>query len=202
MRRQGVWLEWTLATAGAETIGYAAAAVLFGLPAGPILAGMVEGTLLGLAQAAVLRRRLRSFPGATWWLLTAVVATAGWGSTSAFGGAEGGAEPGPWLTALLGAGLGVGMGVLMGAGQWLVLRRRLAPAWRWIPASALGWGLGMVPAMEVAALPATSPGVFGLLLLGAVGGFLMGAAVGLVTGWQLVRLVPAPPNRVVSPASD
>ena len=201
MSRRQLWWTWVLATAAAETAGYAAAAVLFGLPGGGWLAGMAEGTCLGAAQALVLVRHLDRFPGAAWWLATAVVATAGWGAASTLA-AGGGAGPESTLgaVALMGAALGAGMGTLLGAAQWLVLRRRLAPAWRWVPASAAGWGIGMVPAMIAATLPGPGAGVPVLLLLGASGGLLMGAAVGAVTGWQLVRLTPRAPDRVVSPA--
>lgn len=41
----------------------------------------------------------------------------------------------PALTCLVGA--------ILGAGQWLDLRRRIATAWRWIPATCAGLGIGL-----------------------------------------------------------
>ena len=80
------------------------------------------------------------------------------------------------------------MGTLLGTGQWIVLRRRFARAWTWMPASAVGWGLGMVPAFWVATAPGAAPDALQLLGLGAAGGLLMGLAVGVVTGWRLAHL--------------
>ena len=180
------WATWVVATAAAETAGYAAAAVLFGRPYGALLAGVAEGTCLGLVQGLALRRLLGRFPVAAWWLVTAAAATAGWAGTAAAtsGGAadSGAAEPGLALTALLGAALGTAMGVALGGLQWLVLRGRVAHAALWIPLSAAAWALGMVPAMVVATAPTGPVPVGELLLLGALGGLLMGAAVGAVTG--------------------
>ncbi len=170
-------------------VGYACAAGLFPLSGGPLFGGLVEGTLLGVAQAAVLRRHVGDFPVIAWCAATAIVATVGWGSTSAFqAGGTGGTEP-PMVLVLVGAaGLGAGMGLVMGAAQWLVLRRVFTRAWTWIPASVVGWGLGMVPAFWVATLPETGAGLGERLALGAIGGLLMGLAVGAVTGWNLGRM--------------
>ena len=189
MSRRRLVLLWLAATACAETVGYSCAAVLFGIPGGPLLGGLVEGTALGIAQGLVLRRRVRDFPVVAWWGITAALAAIGWGSASAFqGGGGGGGEPPVALIVLGGAGLGVAMGALLGTGQWLVLRQRFARAWTWVPASAVGWGAGMIPAFWVASAPQTAPGALELLGLGAAGGLLMGLAVGAVTGWQLSRL--------------
>ena len=194
---------WTAGTAGAEMAGYACAAVLFPLWGGPVFGGFAEGTLLGIVQAAVLRRHVSDFPAVAWWVATVAVATLGWGSASAFqgGGGGGGEEPATALVLAGAAGLGVGMGLVMGAAQWLVLRRRFAPAWRWIPASMLGWGIGMVPAFWVALLPGAGASVGERLGLGAAGGVLMGLAVGAVTGWALSHMSSSEPTRRMSTAS-
>ena len=187
MRR--TWAEWTAVTAAAETAGYAAAAVLFSRPAGALLAGIVEGTCLGLLQGLALRRRLGRFPVLAWWLVTAAAATAGWAGTAA-GGGEAGAEPGVLATILLAALLGAVMGLVLGTLQWLVLRRRVEHAARWIPVSAAAWAVGMVPAMLVATAPSGRVPIGTLLLLGAGGGLLMGTAVGAITGLLVARWTP------------
>ena len=82
----------------------------------------------------------------------------------------------PALTCLVGA--------VLGAGQWLDLRRRIATAWLWIPATCAGLGTGLA---------------LGVVLVEQAGGYLTGgqirfaelgigtralslAVVGLVTG--------------------
>ena len=67
---------------------------------------------------------------------------------------------------------GLVTGAVVGTGQWLVSRRRLRPA-RWILATALGMGLGLL-------LGATSVGfrtsLADLALMGALTGVLLGVA--------------------------
>ena len=188
MAPRRLYVLWTAGTAAAEMFGYACAAVLFPLWGGPVFGGFAEGTVLGVVQAAVLSRHASGFPAVAWWAATATVATLGWGSASAFqggGGGGGGEEPSTALVLAGAAGLGAGMGLVMGAAQWLVLRRRFAPAWTWIPASICGWGIGMVPAFWVAMLPQAGAGFAERFGLGAMGGLLMGLAVGAVTGCAL-----------------
>lgn len=189
MNTRRLHVLWTAVTAVAEMLGYACAALLFPLWAGPVFGGFVEGTVLGAAQAALLKRHVGDFPVVAWWAVTATVATVGWGSASAFQGSGGsGVEPPMVLVLLAAAGLGAGMGLLMGAAQWLVLRRRFTRAWTWITASVIGWAIGMVPAFWVALVPQAGAGLGERLGLGAAGGLLMGLAVGAVTGWTLGRL--------------
>ncbi len=191
MPARRVLLLWFMATAAAETVGYACAAALSTMPAGPILAGVVEGTLLGGVQGYVLMRVARGFPGFAWWALTAAVATAGWGLSSGLQSMGGTSTEPPLGLVLAGAfAFGIVIGAVSGAAQWMLLRRRFERAWTWIPSCAVGWGVGMVPALWVATVPQTAPGLAELLFLGAVGGLLMGAAVGAVTGFTLSRLVP------------
>lgn len=204
MATRRLYVLWTAGTAAAEMAGYACAAVLFPLWGGPVLGGFAEGTVLGVVQAAVLRRHVPGFPAVAWWAATVTVATLGWGSASAFQGGGGGGAGEEHSTALVlagAAGLGAGMGLVMGTAQWLVLRRRLAPAWTWIPASILGWGIGMVPAFWVALLPEAGASVGERLGLGALGGLLMGLAVGAVTGSALSHMSSRQTTRRMSTAS-
>ncbi len=68
--------------------------------------------------------------------------------------------------------LGILTGGLTGVGQWLYLRRRFSGAFWWLPASALGWGLGL-PAALLANLLA------GLGLSVALYGLVIGASCAL-----------------------
>lgn len=76
------------------------------------------------------------------------------------------------------------VGAVLGAGQWLDLRRRVATAWRWIPATCIGLGSGLalgVVLVEVGGQALTGhPVRFGQL--GIAERALSLAVVGLVTG--------------------
>lgn len=55
-----------------------------------------------------------------------------------------------WIRAVMGLLYGAYVGAGLGAGQWWVIRKQVAQAWRWIPvtsgswaiAIALGWTIG------------------------------------------------------------
>src|SRR3954454_21024444 len=73
------------------------------------------------------------------------------------------------LSALIG---GAGAGLVIGAGQALLSRRRLDPR-RWIPASILGMGIGLLLG---AAAVGYRTSLADLALMGAMTGLLLGAA--------------------------
>jgi hypothetical protein len=73
------------------------------------------------------------------------------------------------LSALIG---GAVAGVVIGAGQALVSRRRLHPR-RWIPATALGMGLGLLLGAAAVGYRTSLPD---LAVMGAITGLLLGAA--------------------------
>ncbi len=105
-------------------------------------------------------------PGCGMWL--------GWLLASILGCALGWAA-GWWLSfripgALSTIAIGLVCGLALGALQWLVLRPHLNFAWRWIIATAAGWGVGFPAGVSLASL------------LGMVG-FQFGVVVGATTGF-------------------
>lgn len=84
----------------------------------------------------------------------------------------------PALTCLVGA--------VLGAGQWLDLRRRIAAAWLWIPATCAGLGIGL--ALGVVLVEQTGSYLTGgqirFAQLGIGTRALSLAVVGLVTGFS------------------
>jgi hypothetical protein len=212
------WLQWVLANTLAEIVGLGGAFVigyglvlLLDLPAGAgptlrlaglaIVLGTAEGLIVGLAQGLVLKQRLPQLGLNRWVPATAAGAFLAWvlgmlPSTAMDLGQQGAAAPPPdipdivnYLMAIV---LGAVAGPILASVQWLVLRRHIARAWRWIPANALAWMVGMpvifigpgVISVEM------SPLVIGLVVLVTVG--LAGAAVGAIHGYVLVRfLLPA-----------
>ena len=192
---------WLIACTLAEAVGIAGVGVLFAAvsrgdlaaPVGILGAGLWEGSLLGLAQALVLRRA--GVPPGRWVLATVAMATAGYAGSLAFGaGGPDPAVPPPdpalWVIVAGAAAMGVGMGALMGAAQWMAAREVLSPG-RWILGNVLGW----TPAMVAIFLPATqvTPTMTypQIALAGAAGGAVAGLCVGLGT------LAFLPPSRKV-----
>lgn len=170
------------------------------LPAN-LLGGAVLGAVLGPAQWLVLRRYISA---AGWWVPASIVGLAcgvalGMAAADALGpifstDASIARQSGPGLRPLLNmaatAGIGgAGIGLCLGGAQWLVLRREVPGAGRWLVTSALGWPA----ALAVGALVLNNGGLIaGLLVAGVV--------VGSVTGATLARLVgdgPQPASRAI-----
>ena len=84
------------------------------------------------------------------------------------------------LSPALGGGLIAGLGI--GAAQWLVLRRRLAGAALWIPATGLGLAVGLAAGSS---LVGYGTELADLALQGAVSGLAVGALQALVLRREL-----------------
>jgi hypothetical protein len=133
--------------------------------------GALIGITLGIGQWLVLRRRI---PQAYLWVLASVL---GGAALSASGFAAGGAVGGPLGGSAIGASLGIA--------QWLVLRRRVSRAYRYLVASIVGFALALSVGEAV-----------GFALSGAagwlVGGTLFGITAGTITGAAIVWLLRRP----------
>jgi hypothetical protein len=196
---------WIAGCAAAEAIGMTAAALasraadpLAGGVVGSslalltiVLGGLVEGTALGVIQAARLARVFPRLRRRRYVAVTVLVAGLGWAAASAPGvlaGDSGGAPPSLLLILPGAAALGLLMGALLGAAQAWSLRGAVTHPWRWVAANAAAWA----PAMAVVFLGATAPdaswpllAVLGIALLTGAGA---GAVLGLVTGWFIPSL--------------
>ena len=165
-----------------------------------LAAGVVEGSLLGWGQSRVLRRALPGLPGRRWIGATAVAAALAYAigllpSTVSFAS---------WpvvLTIAVGVGLGAALLVSIGFAQWLVLRRFVAGAGRWIATTALAWlvGLGVFLGFATPLWQEGQPLAL-TLAVGVAGGLLMAATTSAITGLALARLLPSPPSR--APRAD
>jgi hypothetical protein len=215
--RSRFWQQWVLANAVAEFVGLGSVAALgfiafkhAGEPADTsqalifaatfVLLGAFEGAVVGIAQRAVLVRRLPALRG--WIRATVAGAMAAWAigmipstiASLAHGpDASVQAEPPLALVLLLAAGLGAVAGPLLAACQWHSLRKVVArKAWLWLPANSAAWALGMpiiflaAQSNELNCPPAVIVAVIGLAL------FAAGAVVGAVHGWVLLHMVFPP----------
>ncbi len=214
------YAAWILANARAEGLGlsstlllahFAAGVLKAAAPgAGSILAGAVlavvlgtllEGTLVGYAQAHVLTARLKLSAG-RWIAATSLGAGIAWalgmapGTAAALQGLSAGATAGAspadlsiGAVLLFATLLGALLGPVLALPQWRVLRTRVPGAWRWLPANAFAWAAGLAivfagmhQVVWSRGLPATLDAVFTICTLA-------GGAVGTLHGWVLVRLL-------------
>ena len=155
-----LWLRWLGVVSAGELAGFGVPAFV-GLwaqgmgPARQVLAlmaaGMVEGMVLGLAQALVLRRQLRGFRTAAWISATGGAAALAWllgmlpSATHAVWSAW---APG-WVV-LAAATLGVLLLLSIGMAQAFVLPAGTPHVHAWVGWTALGWCTGLAVFLLVA----------------------------------------------------
>lgn len=190
---------WIAATVLAEALGFAAAmaigrgtyALLGAQAFGPLaelalslVVGAVEGACLGAGQWRVLRRRVPAVGASAWIAATASGGALAWMLGMAVGPRL---EP-PGSSAALAVlmiGSGLVLGGVLGGAQALALRARPRLARRWVPASAVGWALGLLFAYAgVAVLPGDGLGPAAIAVL-ALAGAAMAVLPALATGLAL-----------------
>lgn len=110
-------------------------------------------------------------------------------------------------TALLAHGIvgwvgGSWLGMVVGTAQWLVLRRHIPTSWRWIPISALGWGLGCMvgfalpQGLKFAQGQSVAEMPFWLELVSLMVGLAIASSI---TGAELARLLLRSPKHTDRP---
>jgi hypothetical protein len=173
--------------------------VLLGAVVAVVLGTLLEGVVVGMAQERVLRARLPSLPPGSWVVATAAGAGLAWllgmmpSTILALRdpGPSGAppAEPPALMQYALALLLGVVAGPVLGLAQWMVLRKHVPRAARWLGANAAAWAVGM-PLIFVGMdrVPWQGPAVARAVALYAVCG-VAGLAVGAVHGRVLVGLL-------------
>jgi hypothetical protein len=194
-----VW-TWFWTVTAAEFVGFAMPAcvgaftadarALVSVPA-LLVAGAVEGSMLGWGQATVLRRALPRLPSRSWIVATAVAAALAYAIglvPSAVGGSIG---SWPLVVVVAGAAiLGAALLGSIGTAQWLILRHHVPGALRWIATTALAWLVGLGVFLGFA-MPLWQPGqpLALIVAIGIGGGLLMAAITSAMTGVALRRLL-------------
>lgn len=168
-----VWLGWLLATTLGWAIGWFVGATFYGEMFGGVVSGGLGGSLGWIGQAAILsvvERRL----SVAWALSSVAFWLGGLGVAMAVNVlAAGTVHPTP---------VAIGLGVLLVAfGQWLVLQSRFRRAGWWPIVLVLGFVVG---GLAVSLVRLISGGA----VLGGVGGAILGAGIGLITGLAFMRL--------------
>jgi hypothetical protein len=170
MFNRSLWFRWVLANGFGELFGLGLTFLITGLAfsftdrLGSIAAvlfsfffavasGVVEATVVGLAQWWALHPWFPSIERFAWWRATLAGALIAYllgylpSTLMSLGEAAAStppaAEPPQSIVLLLAAGMGAVGGAVLSFAQWLVLRGKVARAGVWIPANMLAWSFGM-----------------------------------------------------------
>ncbi|GID29755.1 hypothetical protein [Paractinoplanes brasiliensis] len=199
LRGRPLFRRWLLTVTAGEFAGFAVPAVVGALTAqAPVLlglaailvAGAVEGTMLGLAQAMVLRQVSSRLPARRWVAATAAGAALAYligMSPSAL--ADQWSELPPAVLVVAGSVLGMALLATIGTAQWLVLRSVRPRSGSWIVTTAVAWLVGLGVFLGFAT-PLWRPGqpLALTIAIGAAGGLLMAAVTSAITGLAVRRL--------------
>jgi hypothetical protein len=192
--------RWVLVVTLGEAVGFSVPAAVgvavTGASWGPlatliaiVLAGSVEGAILGAAQADCLYR-WRVLPARRWWVVaTSVGAAVAWSL---------GMLPSTfdlrWTAATV-VGAGVGGLLLLTSlpfAQYFVLRDHVRRPALWIPINIAAWLLGIAWTLAPSPVVDQSTPTGALILIYGVAGFCMAATVAVVTGVGMIRLLQSP----------
>lgn len=162
-----------------------------------VIGGLGEGMVLGWFQSRVLQEAINGFDARRWILFTSFAAAFAWGLGMLA----------PTLDDLFGLSrfeqliVWVPGTVLIlfsiGTAQALALRGLVKSPQQWIWANALGWLLGLPWTFVLPALLPESAPVAAWVGVFVIAAVLMGATVGAVTGWSVLRMqtqVPSHPE--------
>lgn len=156
-----------------------------------VLAGFVEGAVLGWFEVHVLRSRLPDVSIRRWVLFTGAAAAGAW-TLGLLPSADSAWQDWP-AAAQIAAGTTAGVVLLasIGLAQWIELRHHVPRAWRWIAGSAAAWAAGLGVFMAVATL-LWQPGqdLWLSALIGIWAAILMAVTMAVITGLVMARLLP------------
>ncbi len=191
---------WTVSVSLGEFAGFCVPALVGGLLregasllvlGALVLAGVVEGAILGWSQARVLRQRLDGFSEARWVVGTALAAAGAWFLGMLPSTFHEQVSTWPTLLTVI-AAMFLGALVLgsIGLAQWFELRRHLPRAARWILITAAGWGAGLFVFLAWV-MPLWRPGqaTVTVIAIGVSGGGLMAVTMAGLTGLGMRHLV-------------
>jgi hypothetical protein len=210
--KRSLWQQWVLANSLGELVGlgltFAIGLGLFsGLSEAPglgaallsaalmTLTGALEGAIVGTAQWLVLKKAFITLSRSTWVWATIIGAVLAWGagsipmtlaSTSADSTVAASPEPPQSLILAMASGVGLVAGAVLSAAQAVVLRKHVLRAWRWLPANAIAWAVGMPLIFAAIDLAQRVSRMWAsvLVLAGAIA--LVGALVGAIHGLVVV----------------
>lgn len=210
-----LWFRWTGANVIGEVFGLGLTFLMTGLAFSiledqqtllsiflsfvfAVTSGVVEATIVGLAQWWAMHPWFPTIERAAWWRGTLIGALIAYvlgylpSTLMSIGEATSQsapvAEPPQWIILLLAAGLGAVAGAVLSFAQWLAMRGKIKRAERWIPANMLAWFFGMPIIFWGIDLAFKMPTLWQSLLLMVAILSLAGAIVGAIHGRVLVSL--------------
>jgi hypothetical protein len=175
----GLWLGWTLATAGGMLLGFLPTILLvnvLNLGLAQIAVPVLAGTVIGFAQWLVLRRYVTA---STQWNWSDGIS---WAAGYILGLLLVQMLPSSIFVVFIGYFL---FGVIVALVQWPVLRREIPDALTWIIASALAWAVGYWVSQAVLSLftdPLINPAL-GTSVIAITSGLVAGAITGVALIW-------------------
>ena len=175
----GLWLGWTLATAGGMLLGFLPTILLvdvLNLGLAQIAVPVLAGTVIGFAQWLVLRRYATA---TTEWVWGDGIS---WAAGYILGLLLIQMLPSTVFAAFIGYFL---FGVIVALVQWPVLRREIPQVFTWIIASAVAWAVGYWASQAVLSLftdPVIAPAV-GTTVIAVTSGLVAGAITGIALIW-------------------
>ena len=181
----GLWLRWTVATAGGMLLGFLPTVLLVNvldLGLAQIVVPVLAGATIGFAQWIVLRRYVTA--GSNWELVDGT----SWAAGYVLGLLLIQTLPSTIFIEFIGYLL---FGVIVALVQWPVLRREIPNLFVWIVASSLGWAAGFWTSQAVLPLFFTDP-VIEPAVSTTVIAVTSGLVAGIITGIALIWIVRKP----------
>ena len=176
----GLWLGWTLATAGGMLVGFLLAIPLVNLldlVLAQIAVPVFAGAAIGFAQWIVLRRYLTV--GSRWALGDGTSWVAGY----ILGLLLVQSLPSSIFIATIGYLL---FGAIVALVQWPVLRREIPNAFVWVLANSVGWAVGFWASQAVISLIFTGGSIepaVSTTVIAVTSGLVAGAITGVALIW-------------------
>ena len=151
------------------------------------LSGAAEGAALGIAQWLTLREWHAGF-SRTWILASAAGASVAWTCGMTPSTAHDLGSP-TWLSIALGVSLAPVLLLSLPGAQWLVLRRYVPNAWKWVSWSTAGWRLALPATFIGPAILPSDASSLQIAVTWAISGMAMAAIVAAFTGYAMSRIL-------------
>lgn len=211
MNQRNLLKNWVLNFTLGEFIGISAAAIIvfigskylfeessalyiFILMCSYLMAGLVEGTVVGYFQSKTLSLKIPNLDKRKWILYTAASACFCWfiGAlmSISFSSNDVNVEtPNHFLINIIISLLfGAILGFIFGGFQYFVIKRYVTNAFSWIISNMIAWAIAITIINFFASIPSSTSEMITIIMLGSIAGILAGLTAGLITGFTLINL--------------
>lgn len=206
MNRNKFLIQWVLYSSFGVLLGFGFAALsgffiatvlgyedlmLYQSPWLPVLimvvAGFVEGCILGIIQAVPLLKAFPLVSKLNWTILTGTGGAIAWGIGTLAGPviSEKYFTSISFVSVLVAISMLVVLAGILGIAQWIELKKHFADSWKWIVYTIIGWGIGLSISFTGTSIITETTPIAWIITISLLSGFLMGAAAAFVTGLYL-----------------